>query len=83
MLANRLVQLIEKQSESMTEEALHNVLTNEGTVSFRRVPRAELKAGVASLYPPGDPLQRNRLGSGAHQEAPAEVYPRARTVGIL
>ena len=50
MLANRLIQLIENHSESLTQEALHDVLTNQNTVSFRKVPRAELKPRIASLY---------------------------------
>jgi hypothetical protein len=50
VLANRLIQLIENHSDSLTEETLHNVLTNENTVSFRRVPQAELKTRIASLY---------------------------------
>lgn len=50
MLANRLIQLIENHSEALTQEALHDVLTNENTLSFRKVPRAELKPRIAALY---------------------------------
>jgi hypothetical protein len=50
MLTNRLLQLIENHSESLTQEALHDVVTNESTVSFQKVPRAELKPRIASLY---------------------------------
>jgi hypothetical protein len=50
MLANRLIQLIENHSDSLTQEALHDVLTNENTASFRKVPRAELEPRIASLY---------------------------------
>jgi len=50
MLANRLIQLIENHSESLTQGVLNDVLTNEHTVSFRKVPRAELKPRIASLY---------------------------------
>jgi hypothetical protein len=50
MLANRLIQLIENHSASLTEEVLHDVLANEKTASFRRVPREELKPRIAALY---------------------------------
>ena len=50
MLTNRLIQLIENHSESLAQEALHDVVTNESTVSFQKVPRAELKPRIASLY---------------------------------
>jgi len=50
MLANRLIQLIENQTESLTKEALNDILTNESTASFRKVPIGELKPRVAALY---------------------------------
>jgi hypothetical protein len=50
MLTNRLIQLIENHSESLAQEALHDVLTNESTPSFRKVPRTELKPRIALLY---------------------------------
>ena len=50
MLANRLIQLIENHSEALTQAALHDVLTNENTLAFRKVPRAELKPRIAALY---------------------------------
>jgi len=50
MLTNRLLQLIENHSESLTQEILYDVATNKSTVSFRKVPRAELKPRIASLY---------------------------------
>lgn len=50
MLANRLIQLIENHSEVLTQEALQDLLTNENTLSFRKVPRAELKPRIAALY---------------------------------
>ena len=50
MLANRLIQLIENQTESLTQEALNDILTNESTASFRKVPIGELKPRVAALY---------------------------------
>ena len=50
MLANRLIQLIENHSESLAQEALRDMLTNENTISLRKVPKAELKPRIASLY---------------------------------
>ena len=50
MLTNRLIQLIENHSDSLTQEALHDMLTNEYTASLRKIPRAELKPRIASLY---------------------------------
>jgi len=50
MLANRLVQLIENHSEALTQTVLHDVLTNENTISFRKVPRSELKPRIAAMY---------------------------------
>jgi hypothetical protein len=50
MLANRLIQLIENHSEALAQAALHDVLTNENTISFRKVPRTELKPRIAALY---------------------------------
>ena len=50
MLANRLLQLIENHSESLAREVLHDVLTNESTPSFRKVPIDELRPRVAALY---------------------------------
>src|SRR5215467_9155420 len=50
MLANRLIQLIENHSDSLTQEVLHDVLANERTSSFRRVPVEELEPRIAALY---------------------------------
>jgi len=50
MLATRLIQLIENHSKSLTQEAINDILTNENTKSFRRVPKAELEPRIASLY---------------------------------
>lgn len=50
MLTARLVQLIETHAESLTSEAMEDILTNERTSSFRLVPVAELKPRVATLY---------------------------------
>ncbi len=50
MLAIRLIQLIENHAKSLTQEAMQDVLTNENTMSFQRVPKAELEPRIASLY---------------------------------
>ena len=50
MLANRLIQLIENHSDSLTQQVLQDVLANEMTTSFRRVPKGELKPRIAALY---------------------------------
>jgi hypothetical protein len=50
MLATRLIQLIENHSKSLTRDAMQDVLTNENTTTFRRVPKAELEPRIASLY---------------------------------
>ena len=50
MLVNRLIQLIENHSDSLTEEVLRDALTNEKTASFKRVPVEELRPRVAALY---------------------------------
>jgi hypothetical protein len=50
MLATRLIRLIETHSQSLTRETMQDVLTNERTRSFHRVPKAELEPRVAALY---------------------------------
>ena len=50
MLVNRLIQLIENHSDSLTEELLRDALTNEKTASFKRVPVEELRPRLAALY---------------------------------
>jgi hypothetical protein len=50
MLANRLIQLIENHSKSLTHEVIRDLLTNEHTYAFRKVPREELEPRIASLY---------------------------------
>lgn len=50
MLANRLIQLIENHARSLTQEAMQDIVTNENTMSFRRVPKAELEPRIAALY---------------------------------
>jgi RsbRD-like negative regulator of sigma factor len=50
MLVNRLIQLIENHSDSLTDAVLQDALTNEKTSSFRRVSVEELRPRIAALY---------------------------------
>lgn len=50
MLTSRLMQLIETHATSLISEAMRDVLTNEHTSSFRRVPIADLEPRIAALY---------------------------------
>ena len=50
MLTSRLMELIEARATSLTHEALQDIVTNERTSSFRRVPIAELEPRIAALY---------------------------------
>ena len=50
MLASRLIQLIETHAQSLTREAMQDILTNEHTTSFRQVPKSELEPRVAAIY---------------------------------
>ena len=50
MLATRVIQLIETHAQSLTRQAMDDILTNERTTSFRQVPRAELEPRIAALY---------------------------------
>jgi len=50
MLANRLIQLIENHYKSLGHEAMHDLLTNENTRAFRKVPKEELEPRIAAIY---------------------------------
>ena len=50
MLVSRLMQFIETHVTSLTTEAMQDVLTNERTSAFRRVPAAEVELRIAALY---------------------------------
>jgi hypothetical protein len=50
MLATRLIQLIENQAQSLTHETVQDVLTNQHTASFRRLPNTEVEPRIAALY---------------------------------
>jgi hypothetical protein len=46
----RLMQLIETHTGPLTHETVQDLLTNERTRAFRKVPGPELEARVAALY---------------------------------
>lgn len=50
MLTSRLVQLVETHAGSLAQEAVQDMLSNERTSSFWKVPRAELEPRLAALY---------------------------------
>ena len=50
MLTTRLIRLIERHAVSLTQAAMHDVLTNERTRSFHQIPTAALEMRVAALY---------------------------------
>ena len=50
MLANRLIQLIENHSKSLTHAVMHDIETSEHTRTFRKVPKEELEPRIAATY---------------------------------
>lgn len=50
MLKSRLIEFIETHATSLISESMQDVLTNERTSSFRRVPIAHLEPRIAALY---------------------------------
>src|SRR5579885_259041 len=50
MLANRLIQLIENHSKSLTHAVMHDIETSEHTRAFRKVPKEELEPRIAATY---------------------------------
>jgi len=50
MLANRLIQLIENHSKSLTHAVMHDIQTSEHTRAFRKVPKEELEPRIAATY---------------------------------
>ena len=50
MLSVRLIKLIETHAESLTREVVEDLLTNENTPAFRRIPKAELEPRVFAFY---------------------------------
>lgn len=50
MLANRLIQLIENHSKSLTNAVMHDIQTSEHTRAFRKVPKEELAPRIAATY---------------------------------
>ena len=50
MLTSRLMEFIQTHATSLISEAIEDVLTNDRTTSFRKIPRAELEQRIAALY---------------------------------
>lgn len=50
MLTARLMEFIQTHSRSLITEAMQDIVTNERTSSFRRIPLSELEQRVAALY---------------------------------
>ena len=50
MLTSRLMEFIQTHATSLISGAMEDVLTNEHTASFRKIPRAELEQRIAALY---------------------------------
>jgi len=50
MLGQRLMQMIKDHAETLTKEALQDLLTNPRTPSFRKVPREEMQERIHALY---------------------------------
>jgi len=50
MFSARLIQLIETHAASLTRGAMQDVLTNERTASFRKVPKGELEPRIHAMY---------------------------------
>lgn len=50
MLSIRLIRLIETHAESLTREVVEDLLTNENTPAFRRIPKGELEPRVFAFY---------------------------------
>jgi len=50
MLTSRLMQLIDRHAASLTHAAVKDVLSNECTASFRRIPREELESRVLAMF---------------------------------
>jgi hypothetical protein len=50
MLSRRLIELIETHAESLTDEVVQDVQTNQHTRSHARIPREKLSSRVLALY---------------------------------
>jgi hypothetical protein len=50
MLSRRLIKLIETHAESLTQEVVRDLQTNEHTRSFARLPKDELASRIQALY---------------------------------
>lgn len=50
MLASRLIQLVETHAGPLAQETLQDVLCDERTCSFRKLPKTELETRLIALY---------------------------------
>jgi hypothetical protein len=50
MLAARLISLIETHAASLTQETMEDILTNDRTRSFARLPKDELESRISALF---------------------------------
>src|SRR5690349_11920561 len=50
MLTTRLIQLVETQAGPLAQAAVQDILSDERTRCFRKVPRAESEARLIALY---------------------------------
>lgn len=69
MLTSRLMEFIETHATSLISEAIEDVLTNERTSSFRKVPITELEQRIAALY-----LNLGKWIGDAQQDAVQKEY---------
>lgn len=50
MLTVRLIRLIETHAQSLARDVVEDLLTNEHTASFRRIPKSELRPRLLEIY---------------------------------
>jgi hypothetical protein len=50
MLTVRLIQLIETHAQSLARDVVEDLVTNEHTASFRRIPKSELRPRLLEIY---------------------------------
>jgi hypothetical protein len=50
MLSVRLIRLIETHAQSLASDVVEDLVTNEHTASFRRIPKGELRPRLVEIY---------------------------------
>ena len=73
MVANRLVRLIESNSEELAESLVQKLQTSERTTSYRKIPAHELKTAVLEVY--------TNLGEWLMSKTETDVELRYRELG--